>query len=579
MGIFDTEFSGENKQMDLREAVESVIKPRSLVHIGATNTLPYGVCYEICRVFWGKKPKFKILSLGGSLNFQLMVFGGLVEKIITSYAGNYYPSPSPSPIIQKSYIDGSVEYENWSLLTICQRLMAGALNLGFIPTNSIVGSSMEDNDDFNSIVDPFTGEKRGVVREIKPDVSVYHGWCADREGNTIVFNPSAEGVTLWGVLASKKVIVTVEKIVDRDFIKKHAHLVKIPGYLVEAVVELPFGAHPSALYVPETLGIGYAEDYDFLVEFRNASMSEETLKEWVEEWVLSVNHEKYLEKLGSERLLYLAGKTKKDAWKYEMKCKKRQISDSPTPLNVEMMVTVGARKIVEKCIERGYRTILAGIGDANLAAWVASYMLKEKGYPVDLVAEIGLYGYLPRPANPFVFNMANIPTCSGLFGAVEVLGAIVGRENNRSLGVLGAGQIDKYGNINSTMIPGTMYLFGSGGANDVASTAEEIVVIVRHSPLRLVERVPYVTAPGKNVTTVVTTMGVFEKIDGELVLTGYFPRNGMNKEDIINNIKSKTGWDVRIHQDVNVEKLPTLEELMMLRYFDPDHNFLKDYPE
>ncbi|MEM3467034.1 MAG: CoA-transferase, partial [Candidatus Jordarchaeales archaeon] len=199
-----------------------------------------------------------------------------------------------------------------------------------------------------------------------------------------------------------------------------------------------------------------------------------------------------------------------------------------------------------------------------------------KGYPVDLVAEIGFYGYLPRPANPFVFNMANIPTCKGLLGSMQVLGAIMGRENNKSMGVLGAGQVDKYGNINSTLIPGVTYLVGSGGANDVASTAEEVIVLVKHSPLRLVERVPYVTAPGRNVTTLVTTRGVFEKVDEEFVLTEYFPQKGLGRKEIIEKIRAETGWSLKTSEDLKETESPTIKELMMLRYFDPDRNFLQD---
>lgn len=572
--FFDLDFEGESKQKNLREAVDT-IEPKSLIHIGATNTLPYGICYEMARTFWGTRPDFQILTLGGALNVQLFVFGGLVKKVITSYVGNYYPFPSPSPVIQQSYLDGSVEYENWSLLSICQRLMAGAMNLGFLPTNSIVGSSMEENEGFEFISDPFTGKRKGVIREIRPDVAIYHGWCADKEGNTIVFNPSAEGVVPWGAFASKRVIVTVEKIVDSEFIRKHAYLVKIPGYLVDAVVELPFGAHPSSLYVPETFGCGYAEDYDFLVDYRNASMRPETMEKWVNEWVLSVDHAKYLEKLGYGRLLYLTGKAKSDAWKVEFASKKERISKDPKPTEIEKMIMVAARRVAEKCKEKDYRNILAGIGDSNLAAWMAYYMLRENGFDINLVAEIGFYGYSPRPANPFVFNMANIPTCRGLFGAVEVLGSIMGREGNRGIAVLGAAQVDKHGNVNSTLIPNTMFLFGSGGANDVASTAEEIVVLVRHSPLRLVEKVPYTTANGKKVTMVVTTKGVFEKFDEELVLTSCITTEGKKKEEMIEEIVSETGWKVKLADKVTEEELPPLEKLMLLRYFDPEHSFLK----
>ncbi|MEM1658821.1 MAG: CoA-transferase [Candidatus Jordarchaeales archaeon] len=577
MDLFKVEFEGENKLMSIKDAVESFVKPGSLIHIGATNTLPYCFCYELCRVFWGKKPGFRLLTLGGGINIELPVYGGLVSEVITSYAGHVYPSPAPSPVIQKSYISGSVKFENWSILTICQSLMAGALDLEFMPTKSIAGSSMEENEGFKFVKDPFTGRAVGVVRGIKPDVSVYHGWCADREGNTIMFPPSAEGVIPWGAYASKGgVIVTVEKIVEREFIMRNAHLVRIPGYLVRAVVEAPFGAHPSAFYVPESFGGGYAEDYDFIVDFRRATESEEKLHKWVEEWILSVDHEGYLKKLGFERLFYLVGKAKSDSWKHELRAKEKLISKSEEPTSVERMILVGARKIAEKCVEKGYRVVLAGIGGANLAAWMAAYMLRERGYNVDLVAEVGFYGYLPRPANPFVFNMTNIHTCKGLFGSMQVLGAIMGRENNKGMGVLGAGQVDKYGNINSTLIPGVMYLVGSGGANDVASTAEEIVVLVKHSPLRLVEKVPYITAPGRRVTMVVTTMGVLEKVGGELVLTEYFPQKGLGREEVIERIKSETGWNLRISDRVKEAGLLSVKELYMLRCFDPDKNFLQD---
>lgn len=577
LNLFELEFEGVNKVMTIREAVEKLVNPGFLIHIGATHTLSYCFCYELCRVFWGRKAGFRLVTPGGGINIELPVYGGLVKEVVTSYAGHIYPSPAPSPIIQRSYIDGSVKYENWSLLAICQGLMAGALNLGFMPTRSIAGSSMAENEGFKFVEDPFTGKKTGVVRAIKPDISVYHGWCADREGNTIMFPPSGEGVIPWGAYASRKgVIVTVERIVEKDFIRRHAHLVRIPGYLVEAVVEASFGAHPSALYAPEHMGGGYAEDYDFIVDFRKATEREEKLSEWVEKWVLSVDHEGYLKKLGFERLFYLIGKARENAWRRELKEKEEQISKSEEPLSVERMILVGARKIAEKCAKKGYRIVLAGIGGANLAAWIATYTLKEKGHPIDLVAEIGFYDYLPRPANPFVFNMANIPTCKGLLGSVEVLGAIMGRENNKSMGVLGAGQVDKYGNINSTLIPGVTYLVGSGGANDVASTAEEVIVLVKHSPLRLVERVPYVTAPGTNVTTLVTTKGVFEKVDEEFVLTEYFPQKGLGKKEIIENIRAETGWSLKTSEDVKEAESPTVKELMMLRYFDPDKNFLID---
>lgn len=78
--------------------------------------------------------------------------------MLTSFAGNGYPSPGPNPIVQKAYLSGEVEFENWTMRTIPQRLLAGAMGWGFIPTKSILGSSMEEEnkESFMVMDDPFT---------------------------------------------------------------------------------------------------------------------------------------------------------------------------------------------------------------------------------------------------------------------------------------------------------------------------------------------------------------------------------------------------------------------------------------
>ena len=96
------------------------------------------------------------------------------------------------------------------------------------------------------------------------------------------------------------VIVTVERIVSTDFIREHAHLVKIPGYMVDAVCLAPFGAHPRAMNnrgLPEF--DAYDVDVPFLEEFREAGKKPETLDQWIREWILDCDtHEERLKKLG-----------------------------------------------------------------------------------------------------------------------------------------------------------------------------------------------------------------------------------------------------------------------------------------
>src|SRR5207244_6111094 len=103
------------------------------------------------------------------------------------------------------------------------------------------------------------------------------------------------------------------------------------------------------------------------------------------------------------------------------------------------------RLLSEKVRARGYRTYLAGVGNSNLAAWLSAYEMKAAGVDVEVMAETGMVGYLPRPAEPFVFSFRNFPSCKMLTDILHVMGIFMGGGENRCLGSLAAGQIDKRG--------------------------------------------------------------------------------------------------------------------------------------
>jgi acyl CoA:acetate/3-ketoacid CoA transferase beta subunit len=215
-----------------------------------------------------------------------------------------------------------------------------------------------------------------------------------------------------------------------------------------------------------------------------------------------------------------------------------------------------------------------------LSAWLAAYFLRQEGFEIDIMAEIGFFGYLPRPTDPFIFNLTNIPTCKMLTDISEVLGIFIGGAGQRCLGVLSAAQMDRFGNLNSTMIPPDTLITGSGGANDVLSCASEVLAVVPNSTLRLVQKVPYVTGPGKRVRALVTTLGLFEKPEGEeeFWLTGIMEDGKTELFDKVREIKGQCGWDLRITSDLRKISPPKEEELALLRLFDPHKFFLTDSP-
>jgi acyl CoA:acetate/3-ketoacid CoA transferase beta subunit len=206
---------------------------------------------------------------------------------------------------------------------------------------------------------------------------------------------------------------------------------------------------------------------------------------------------------------------------------------------------------------------------------MALFNLLENNIPSNLAAEVGFYGYVPRPGSPFIFNISNIPTCKMATNVIDILGINLGRSN--SCAVLGAAQLDKFGNINSSKV-GNHHLIGSGGSNDVGSQhrAREIFVVMVHGKDRLLDKVPYVTVPGDRISTVITTKGVLRKIDNsdELVLTEYFGPEKGPKDVVINDIKENTGWDLKVAGDVKGISICLKEKVNMLRLLDPNGFFL-----
>jgi len=234
------------------------------------------------------------------------------------------------------------------------------------------------------------------------------------------------------------------------------------------------------------------------------------------------------------------------------------------------MTLAASREIARVVRERGYRSILCGLGAAHLAAWLAEARLRAEGIVVTLLTEVGAVGFQPLPGDPFLFALRNVPAAPMTADTLTALGMFVGSERVPCLGVLGAAQVDRRGNLNTTRLPDGGFLMGSGGANDVASSAAEVIVVARQSRARFVERVSYVTSPGARVSTVVTQLGVFRKVNDDLVLSGVF-----GDESTIRAAREACGWDLQVAREAAARSvpLPRAAEREALRRFDPLGDF------
>ncbi|MGB9713402.1 MAG: CoA-transferase [Candidatus Bathyarchaeales archaeon] len=559
---------GENKVKRLDEAIREYIKPG--MHIYSAY-LPFALTYEIVRQFHTRKSDFTVSCLGGVDNTIIMAVAGMVKRIIASYVGLTLPSPVLSGALQHAISKGMV-IENWSLFTIVQRLQAAALNLPFMPVRSLKGSSIaEENEErglYKKIANPFNGETVGVVKPLEPDVTIMHAYCADSAGNAIPVLPFTEEA--YGAFASKEgVILSVEKIVSTEYLRKNAFNVKVPASIVKCVVEAPFGMHPYGCRGHD--GYGYGEDVEFAKELQAAFRESETAKDWIKKWVLDVkSHENYLRQLTPERLHMLRGSISHGDLKIDALEVVEKLSSAPAN-RTEKAVVFAAREVIESVRRQKCNTILAGIGISHLAAWMATYMLRSNKVAVHLIVELGLFGYLPPPTKPFLVSVKGLDSCIMIAGAKDILGFVANK--TQVLACISAAQIDKHGNINSTKI-GDFFLFGSGGANDISTTAKEVIVTLLHDKKRLVEEVPYITCPSRNVKKVVTDRAVFEKDGDELILKKIYAKTGESEADAISNITQNMGWKPKISSDLLQLDEPRREEILMLRCFDPDRHLL-----
>ena len=571
------EHEGQSKVTSLEEAIERNVKPGMSLFI--SQEAGAAMC-QILRQFWGTKPEFKlIISSTWGTHVANLVHAGLIRKLVFTNCSDFYPLPSPSKVIQAAYKRKAIELENWSTLSFQLRLMAGALGTNFFPTKSIVGSTMADDnsDSFVVIDNPFkNGEKIGLVKSLNPDIAIVHGWAADCYGNTIT-NPYFLENSHWGARASTNgVIVTVERIVSTEYIRQHSPSVRIAGHLVKSVSLVPFGAHPLSMHNHSLKDFdGYGQDDDFLIAYKETNRDSDMLDRWIKDWVLDcIDQEDYLNKLGYSRILKLKGLVDQNVWKYNLQSVIDDISSSEGHGLNEMMIVAASRYIRRRVIETGCKIIFGGIGVSGLASWLAFYQLRSEGYDVDLVPA-GI-GFAPRPGDPFILNPTNIPTAKMFADPLEIHGAFASGANNSCLGVLGVGQIDKYGNINSTKISDEVYLSGSGGGNDIASGAREIAAVAYQSTERFVDNVSYITCPGKRIRALISNKGIFEKLEGdkEFTLTGYFSDNQFTaEEEIIKDIKNNCGWMLKVSSELEQISSPLFEELAILRLLDPDRHF------
>jgi acyl CoA:acetate/3-ketoacid CoA transferase alpha subunit len=218
----------------------------------------------------------------------LLVAAGAVSKIDVGFMGL-------GDTLNKAVERGDVEVSEWTNGTLTLRHLAGAMGVPFLPTRALLGTDTLRYSGAKVISDPFTGKPIALVPALNPDVGLVHVHQADVYGNARCFGPGVQ--PLETAMASRKVIVATDEIIDHDDIRKDPGRTTIPYYLVDAVVYAPFGAYPGGLP-----GV-YEMDFEHFGEYFGLER-QGRLAEYLDRYVYSVaSHEEMLEqRVGLKRL-------------------------------------------------------------------------------------------------------------------------------------------------------------------------------------------------------------------------------------------------------------------------------------
>jgi glutaconate CoA-transferase subunit B len=225
----------------------------------------------------------------------------------------------------------------------------------------------------------------------------------------------------------------------------------------------------------------------------------------------------------------------------------------------EMMTVAAARHLADG------EVCFVGIGIPSLAANLARH---THAPGLVLVYESGTIGSKPRTIPLSIGDGELAETADAVVSVPEIFNYWL-QPGRIDVGFLGAAELDRRGDINTTVIgpydAPRVRLPGAGGAPEIARSCGRVVVILRHSPRALVERVGFRTSLGDRVATVVTDIGVLERDPDrdELVLAGLHPGR------TVDEARAATGWDLAVDGDVATTQPPTGEELDALRELAP----------
>lgn len=232
-------------------------------------------------------------------DIDILIAGGVVDKVECAYSFGH-ELRGLSPAGRRAAESGKVKVVGeLSNAGFQWRFKAAAMGLSWFPARVMLGTDTLKYSSAKVVEDPMTGKPITLLPACYPEFSLIHVHRCDKYGNCQIDGTSIEDIDL--ARASKRLIVTTEKIIDEDEIRTNPDRTLIPYFYVDAVVEVPFGSHPGNMP-----GLYYSDE-EHMAEWLSLSRSDSGVQEYFDKYVYGVkNFQEYIELVGgAEKMEYL----------------------------------------------------------------------------------------------------------------------------------------------------------------------------------------------------------------------------------------------------------------------------------
>lgn len=284
-----------DKRMTPKEAIEKFVHDGDFLASGGFGHIRVSMVliYEIIRQ---RKRNLAMAGKTAVHDIDILIGSGCVDKVEVAYCFGHELrglSPAGRRAVESGKCKVVAETSNAGYQW---RFLAGMMGLPFIPSRNLLGTDTLKRSSAKVIEDPFSHKPICLIPAAYPDVAVIHTHRCDKYGNAQIDGIIIEDFEL--ARSARKLIITTEEIIDNEEIRDTPYRTTIPFYVVDAVVEMPFGSHPCQMPYQ------YFFDEHHIGEWLKMSKSDEGAKEYFDKYVYGVkDFEEYLEKAGGVRML------------------------------------------------------------------------------------------------------------------------------------------------------------------------------------------------------------------------------------------------------------------------------------